>query len=68
MIAETLYPLVDTLSKAEKEKLLVKLTQDIGELKNAATQMTQEEKDNLKQIEWLKTHVLKYPPKESLFS
>lgn len=66
MIAETVYPIAQTLSDSEKEKLIRLLQSDVQ--KPAALKLvTDKDIERNKRIAWLKKHVLPYAPKRSIF-
>lgn len=66
MLAETVYPIAQTLSDSEKEKLIRLLQSDVQ--KPATLKLvTDKDIERNKRIAWLKKYVLPYAPKRSIF-
>lgn len=62
MIAETVYPITETLSRNEKIKLIELLQVDIQVNKPLIQEMTDKQIRRQERIKWLKQHVF-YAPK-----
>ncbi|MEW7289643.1 hypothetical protein [Aquimarina sp. 2304DJ70-9] len=64
MVAEAIFPIVESLSKDEQLKLFQKLEKDLKsmEIRRAPKKMTAKQQRKAERIKWLKQNIF-YPPK-----
>ncbi len=63
MIADTVYPIIQSLSKSEKLKLFKRLQKDLRSTYDIDTVVSEKKQRKAEMTKWLREHIF-YPPKQ----